>query len=108
MTRSDFVKRIVAERDRQFNLPGREFDMRNLPNDWIALICKYASRDTGSLHTAPSRIDFEDDLIKAGAIILAALEHIEVMVAHKLLVEFRDPTKKPGQLPPPLGGGLKG
>lgn len=85
--RSDLVRRIVDERDRQFNLPGREFDMHNLPNDWIALICKYASRDTGSLHTAPSRSDFEDDLIKAAAIVLAALEHIDVMVARKLLVD---------------------
>lgn len=87
MTQPSNISRIVEERDRQFNLPGREFDMRNRPNDWIALICKYASRDTGSLHSAPSRLDFEDDLIKAGAIILAALEHIEVMVAHNLLVE---------------------
>jgi len=85
--RSDLVKRIVDERDRQFNLPGREFDLHNRPNDWIALICKYASRDSGSLHTAPLHSDFEDDLIKAGAIVLAALEHIDVMLARDLLAE---------------------
>lgn len=77
--RADFIARIEQERLRQFNLPGSEYDMRNSPNDWIAIAIHYLSEEVRRGHTIPTQEAFEDSLVKAGAVILAALEHTEVM-----------------------------
>lgn len=78
-SRDEIVEMIVAERARQFNLPGIEFDIKNNPNDWIAIIAHYCANDPVRRPTKPSREVFEDNLIKAAAVILAALEHCEIM-----------------------------
>ena len=59
----DIIKRILAERERQFNLPGREFDIQNTPNDWAGIICSYATEGICRNHMKISRADFEDALI---------------------------------------------
>lgn len=79
MTRQQSIERVRVERERQFDLPGREFDVCNTPNDWVAIIVSYASEGISRNHNTSSTTDFEDALIKAGAVILAALEHVEAM-----------------------------
>ena len=53
--------------------------MKNTPNDWIAIISYYCSQTATRKHMNPSIEDFEDDMIKAAAVILAALEHGSIM-----------------------------
>ena len=79
MTRDEIVQLILTERARQFNLPGREFDVTNSPNDWSAIAGKYLHEETRRGNVKPSRESFEDSLIKATAVILAALEHCPMM-----------------------------
>jgi heme-degrading monooxygenase HmoA len=80
------VERIVAERDRQKTLPGSEWDSKNSVNDWIAIASHYltqqAKRKSSSRFTrgvSLTQEDFEDDLIKAAAVILAALEFSDTL-----------------------------
>ena len=77
--RSDILARIEAERVRQFNLPGSEYDTRNTPNDWVAIATHYLGEEVRRGSSLPERENFEDSLIKAAAVILAALEHVELM-----------------------------
>ncbi len=77
--RGEIVARIIAERERQFNLPGIEYDIRNSPNDWLALIGRYLYEPSRRGAVNPTRNDFEDCLVKAAAIMLAALEHGDTM-----------------------------
>lgn len=77
--RQQIVDLILAERDRQFNLPGSEWDGKNTPNDWLAIASSYCLRGTARKHTTPDGDEFEDDLIKAAAVILAALENVPGM-----------------------------
>lgn len=79
--RDALARRIVAERERQFNLPGIEFDMRNRPNDWTTIAAHYLFADVRRGPLKPSRQIYEDGLIKAAAVILAALEHCDTMAA---------------------------
>lgn len=77
--------RIDAERVGQFDLPGTEFDANHGPNDWIAIACRYLSRESARGRMVPTRVDFEDGLIKAAAVIVAALEHCDAMERKGLL-----------------------
>ena len=79
MKQEEIIQKIKNERSRQFDLPGREFDVNNTPNDWSSIIGFYIFEEIRrSLHK-PLRKDFEDSLIKAAAIILATLEHCHIM-----------------------------
>ena len=80
--RDSFLHLIEAERARQSDLPGSEFDINNTVNDWIAIATHYlsepakrpASKQMGrGLRITQS--EYEDSLVKAAAVILAALEH---------------------------------
>ena len=82
MNRDVIMKRILAERDRQFDLPGREFDVRNTPNDWVAIVGRYLFEETRRGAVKPTRVCYEDSLVKAAAVLLAALEHCSLMDAH--------------------------
>jgi hypothetical protein len=82
MTREVIVQRILAERERQFDLPGREFDVRNTPNDWAAIVGRYLFEETRRGAFKPSRACYEDSLVKAAAVLLAALEHCSMMDEH--------------------------
>ncbi len=77
--RQEFVDLILAEREKQFNMPGSEWDGKNAPNDWIAIAATYLTSASSRKHTKPRADEFEDDLVKAAAVILAALENIQSM-----------------------------
>ena len=73
------LEKIRAERHRHLDLPGSELDSMNTPGDWIAMVCHYAGREAMRNGLAPNAEAFEDALIKAAAVICAALEHTDVM-----------------------------
>lgn len=77
--RETIIKKIEIERLRQLDLPGHEWDRKNTPSDWIAIASHYISEEVRKSGQGPSSVDFEDSLVKAAAVILAALEHIELM-----------------------------
>jgi hypothetical protein len=77
--REEIINKIIAERDRQYNLPNIEFDIRNSPNDWTSIVGHYLLQNIRRGPLKPTREDFEDSLIKAAAVILAALEHCDKM-----------------------------
>jgi hypothetical protein len=77
--RQEIVDRILSERERNFNLPGSEWDMKNTPNDWISIATSYLSSASSRKHTLPAGNDFEEELIKSAAVILAALEYVNSM-----------------------------
>ncbi len=79
LSRSDFIQRIVNERARHSDLPGREFDVTNTPNDWVAIVGRYLFEETRRGAMKPSQENFEDSLVKAAAVILAALEYCDHM-----------------------------
>lgn len=81
--RQELLDLILEERERQFNLPGSEWDTRNSPNDWIAIVTHYLSVDARRNAVTPDKKHFEASLIKAAAVILAALEHSNKMVDNK-------------------------
>jgi hypothetical protein len=79
--RNSILDRIKQERERQVEIPGSEFDANNSPNDWIAIATYYLAQETrrATMLEAPSSVEFEKELIKAAAVIIAALEHTELM-----------------------------
>lgn len=84
-SRKELIDLILQERERQFNLPGAEWDGKNTPNDWIAIASSYCLSSTARKHTTPDGAEFADDLIKAAAVILAALENVPGMKKNGLL-----------------------
>jgi hypothetical protein len=84
--RDDIIKEIITERIRQLELPGSEWDQRNIPADWISLITHYVSGETRRNGTKPNAAEYRNNMIKAAAIILATLEHFDEM---KRRGEFR-------------------
>jgi hypothetical protein len=88
--RRELLEKILEERARQVNLPGSEWDARNAPNDWIAIINHYLSEEARRNSQIPEREKFEDSLIKAGAVLLAALEHTDLMAQNKHLKDRKD------------------
>lgn len=77
--REAIVERILAERVRQFDLPGTEYDVTNSPNDWAAIAASYLLRSVSRKNKKPSVNDYEQDLVMAAAVILAGLEHLDQM-----------------------------
>lgn len=82
----DYAKLIKDERERQNQLPGSEYDINNTVNDWISIAGYYISESTqrrGNEEYSRSQVskeDFENSLIKAAAVILAALEHSDILL----------------------------
>ena len=75
----EIISKARKERQRQFDLPGSEWDSTNSPGDWAAIIGHYVTEEVRRNGITPLKEDFEDSLIKAMAVIIAALEHTEVM-----------------------------
>lgn len=75
------LERIRAERQRQADLPGSEWDAKNAPGDWVSIVTHYVSAEVRRNGLVPETEEFEDNLVKAAAVILAALENVEVMKA---------------------------
>lgn len=73
--RKNALDLIAIERARQESLPGSEYDQKHSQNDWIAIAAQYLSRAADRKHTPTSPEEFHGSLIKAAAVILAALEH---------------------------------
>ncbi len=85
--RADFLKQVEDERLRQLSLPGSEFDVRNSPNDWIAIATHYLSDEVRRGGSVPASSDLEKALVKAAAVILAAYEHVDRMADHGSLLK---------------------
>jgi hypothetical protein len=79
--RPSIVAAIIEERERQFNLPGSEWDMKNAPNDYVAIASHYLGETVRRGGNLPLDEEFRDSLIKAAAVIVAALEQTDRMVA---------------------------
>jgi len=73
--RQRLLDQISKERARQESLPGSEYDGKHSQNDWIAISTMYLSRAASRKHVPATREEYRDGLIKAAAVILAALEH---------------------------------
>jgi aminoglycoside phosphotransferase (APT) family kinase protein len=73
------LERIRAERQRQADLPGSEWDAKNTPGDWVAIISHYVSSEVRRNGINPEASEFEDNFVKAAAVILAALENLPAM-----------------------------
>ena len=74
-----FLEKVRAERQRNADLPGSEWDVKNTPGDWVAIVTHYVSAEVRRNGVVPETEEFEDKLIKAAAVIAAALENIDVM-----------------------------
>lgn len=77
--RSQIIENILRERVRQVEIPGSEWDAVNTPNDWVAIASHCLSETVKKRGSAPSAEDFQHSVTKAAAILLAALEHVDVM-----------------------------
>jgi hypothetical protein len=77
ITRQKILDDITTERDRQYQLPGSEYDQKHSINDWIAISTQYIGRCAQRKHLPTSIEDQRDSLIKAAAVIVAALEHLD-------------------------------
>jgi hypothetical protein len=75
--RQIILDEISGERDRQYNLPGSEYDQRHSINDWIAIASQYLTRGADRKHTRVDLDEQRESLIKAAAVIVAALEHMD-------------------------------
>jgi len=76
-SRETLLAEISGERDRQYNLPGSEYDQMHSMNDWIAIAAQYLTRSADKKHTKSDPADQRDSLIKAAAVIVAAIEHLD-------------------------------
>jgi hypothetical protein len=76
-TREVILGEISGERDRQFNLPGSEFDQLHTVNDWIAIAAQYLTRSADRKHTKGDYSDQRESFLKAAAVIVAAIEHLD-------------------------------
>jgi len=75
-----FLEEVKIERQRQIDLPGSEYDLVNNVNDWLAIAGHYLTQDCTRKGIKPTRLDFHSSLVKAAAVIVAALEYEENLV----------------------------
>jgi hypothetical protein len=75
----EILQRVREERQRQADLPGSEWDVKNTPGDWVAIVSHYVASEVRRNGVVPETSEFEDNLIKAAAVILAALENVQLM-----------------------------
>jgi hypothetical protein len=83
--RQRILEEISGERDRQYNLPGSEYDQLHTINDWIAIATQYITRGVNKKHTSTDLSEQRESLIKGAAVIVAALEHLD---ASKHLIDI--------------------
>ena len=58
----EIIARILRERERQFDLPGIEYDVKNTPNDWQSLCAHFLFNDIRRGPLKPTRESYEDSL----------------------------------------------
>jgi len=76
--RQQILNEISQERNRQYNLPGSEYDLKHTVNDWVAIATQYLSRNATRKHQSISVDEQRDNFIKTAAIVLAAVEHLDI------------------------------
>ena len=75
MSRDEILALIKQERVGQLDQPGAEFDHTKTKNDWTSLTAYYLFETSTRKEKTVSFEEFRESLIKASAIMLAALEH---------------------------------
>jgi hypothetical protein len=79
MRTDDVLKQISLERDRQKHLWGSEYDLQHGPNDWSAIASSYLNAEVSFKGRFPDADAWKDTMIKAAAVIVAAIEHEDNM-----------------------------
>ena len=79
MNSEKILSKILKERKKQSNQPGSEYDAKKTPSDWGSIITHYVNRECRRYNIIPEKNDYEDSLIKAAAVLVAALEHLDIM-----------------------------
>jgi hypothetical protein len=74
------IAEIKTERLRQQALPGSEYDLTYGVNDWISIVIHYLTQDVNRKGIKPDQGDYHNNLVRAAAIIIAALEHEDTLV----------------------------
>lgn len=74
-SREDIIKMIMDEREHQVSNPNSLDDYKKTKNDWLAAIGYYLFETSSRTDRHVSFEEFRESLIKASAIILAALEN---------------------------------
>lgn len=87
MNTQESLSLIAKERDRQKDLWGSEYDMRHGPNDWAAIASSYLNAEVSFKGRSPSNVRWRDSMIKAAAVIIAALEHEDAMCKQEKLAK---------------------
>ena len=83
--RADILENIRVERERQFDLPGSEWDVDKAPNDWVAVITADLGQCSRRNASIPESDDFREMMTKVAAVAVASLEHLDFMVDKKRL-----------------------
>lgn len=74
VTREDIILKLTEERQKQIDNPNTLSDTLKTKNDWAALCAYYLFEGASRPDKHVSFEEFRESLIKAGAVILAALE----------------------------------
>lgn len=74
ITRTDIVDMIISERDKQAANPNTLSDTHKTKNDWTSLVGYYLFESASRTDKHVTFEEFRESLIKAGAVIIAALE----------------------------------
>lgn len=80
-----FLSDAKSERLRHFNLPGTESDVTKGPNDWIVTVTSLLVEAQARSGVPPTKEEFLDAMTKATAVIIAAVEHIDLMASKQRL-----------------------
>lgn len=81
------LEEVKLERQRQADVAGSEYDLVNTPNDWVATAGHYLLQDVNRKKVVPNRAHFHDSLVKAAAVIVAALEYEQNMTSKGQLTD---------------------
>lgn len=83
MKREDILSAIREERQRHSSLYGAEFDLKNGINDWSAIASGYVLQEIRRKGVKPETASWRDSMIKAAAVLVAALEHEDYLREQK-------------------------
>lgn len=87
MTTEKILEEISKERSKQKNLWGAEYDLKHGPNDWAAIASSYLNSEVSNKGRSPDSLQWRDNLTKAAAVIIAALEYEENMCRNGQLIK---------------------
>jgi hypothetical protein len=79
MSTESILAQVAQERQKQKQLWGSEYDLQHGPNDWSAIAGSYLNSEVSNKGRSPDHSQWRDSMIKAAAVIIAALEHEENM-----------------------------